>query len=129
MHRLLIWPQMKGDNTMINNQTGETTHHSPHQQQDKDNELETLKREVERLQALEDEISKSSKTAGNVTKGDTSAPPESEHLEESCDHRKVAMDFESVLQEMEAVAKDRPALALLVAFSVGVVVGQIFSRR
>jgi hypothetical protein len=35
----------------------------------------------------------------------------------------------SVLEELEDAARDHPALALLATFSLGVIVGQLFSRR
>jgi hypothetical protein len=37
--------------------------------------------------------------------------------------------FETMLEELEEAASERPALALLTAFSLGVIVGQLFSRR
>lgn len=37
--------------------------------------------------------------------------------------------FESMLEELEEAASERPALALLAAFSLGVIAGQLFSRR
>lgn len=114
---------------MANDQTGEISHHSPNQQQERHGELETLKYEVERLRAIEAKVFKPSETAGNVTKDDTGTTPEGEHPAESSVSGHIAMDFESVLGEIEVVAKERPALALLVAFSVGVIVGQISSRR
>jgi hypothetical protein len=33
------------------------------------------------------------------------------------------------LEELEDAARDHPALALLATFSLGVIVGQLFSRR
>ncbi len=128
MLRLLIRSQMKGVNIMTKDQTGETNH-SLHRQQGGDGELEALKREVERLRAKDAEVSISSETAEKVMKDDNITTPEKEHQAENIDSENISMNFESVLQEMEAVATERPALALLVAFSVGVVVGQIFSRR
>lgn len=35
----------------------------------------------------------------------------------------------NLLEELEEAAKERPALALLAAFSLGVIVGQLFSRK
>ena len=46
---------------------------------------------------------------------------------------KVIEDFadqiESIAKKLEEAAIERPALALLAAFSLGIIVGQIFSRR
>lgn len=41
----------------------------------------------------------------------------------------LSEQFESLLQQLEEAASERPALALLAAFSVGVIVGQLFPRR
>jgi hypothetical protein len=35
----------------------------------------------------------------------------------------------SLLEELEEAARERPAVALLAAFSLGVIVGQLFSRK
>jgi hypothetical protein len=113
---------------MTKDQTGETNH-SLHRHQGRDGELETLKREVERLRAKDAEVSKSSETAEKAIEDDNMTTPGKEHQAENIDSGNISMEFESVLHELEAVATERPALALLVAFSVGVIVGQIFSRR
>ena len=41
----------------------------------------------------------------------------------------LSEQIESVLEELEEAASERPVLALLAAFSMGVIVGQLFSRR
>lgn len=43
--------------------------------------------------------------------------------------RDLAVQIESVVKELEEAARERPALALLAAFTIGIVVGQLFSRR
>ncbi len=78
MLRLLIRSQMKGVNIMTKDQTGETNH-SLHPQQGGDGELETLKREVERLRAKDAEVSISSETAEKVMKDDNITTPEKRH--------------------------------------------------
>ncbi len=40
-----------------------------------------------------------------------------------------ALQVETFMKEAEAAAIERPALALLAAFSLGIIVGQMFSRR
>jgi len=40
-----------------------------------------------------------------------------------------AKGIEQFMKEAEAAAIERPALALLAAFSLGIIVGQMFSRR
>jgi hypothetical protein len=39
------------------------------------------------------------------------------------------VDFNGILKDMEDAARERPVLALLAAFSLGIVVGQMFSRK
>jgi ElaB/YqjD/DUF883 family membrane-anchored ribosome-binding protein len=39
------------------------------------------------------------------------------------------IDFNAFLNDMEHAVRERPVLTLLAAFSVGVVVGQLFSRK
>ena len=41
----------------------------------------------------------------------------------------LAVQIEHVLKDMEEAATERPALALLSAFALGIIVGQLFSRR
>jgi hypothetical protein len=55
------------------------------------------------------------------------APEQSPETDEAI--RKLAVKIDSAVEELEEAARERPALALLAAFTVGVVVGQLFSRR
>lgn len=41
----------------------------------------------------------------------------------------LAGQIENLVKEMEEAASERPLLALLAAFSLGVITGQLFSRR
>ena len=41
----------------------------------------------------------------------------------------LAADLEGAATEMERAVREYPALALLAAFTIGIVVGQLFSRR
>ena len=43
--------------------------------------------------------------------------------------RALTHQLGNLLEELEEAAKERPALALLAAFSLGVIVGQLFSRK
>lgn len=54
------------------------------------------------------------------------ATPESASTLEDLD---LNVDFNGILKDMEDAARERPVLALLAAFSLGIVVGQMFSRR
>jgi len=40
-----------------------------------------------------------------------------------------ALQVETFMKEAEAAAIERPALALLAAFSLGIIVGQMFCRK
>ena len=39
------------------------------------------------------------------------------------------IDFNAILKDMEEAARERPVLTLVAAFSLGIVVGQLFSRK
>lgn len=39
------------------------------------------------------------------------------------------IDFNTILKDMEDAARERPMLTLVAAFSLGIVVGQLFSRK
>ena len=39
------------------------------------------------------------------------------------------LQIEKVLEQLEEMVRERPALALLTAFSVGIFVGRLFARR
>ena len=61
-------------------------------------------------------------------------PAATESLEEATPESATTLedlnvDFNGILKDMEDAARERPVLALLAAFSLGIVVGQMFSRR
>lgn len=61
-------------------------------------------------------------------------PAATESLEEATPESATTLedlnvDFNGILKDMENAARERPVLALLAAFSLGIVVGQMFSRR
>ncbi|MGD8556298.1 MAG: hypothetical protein PVJ14_03000 [Chromatiales bacterium] len=39
------------------------------------------------------------------------------------------IDFNAILKDMEETARERPVLSLVAAFSLGIVIGQLFSRK
>jgi hypothetical protein len=39
------------------------------------------------------------------------------------------IDFNAILKDMEEAARERPMLTLVAAFTLGIVVGQLFSRK
>ena len=58
-----------------------------------------------------------------------SAPLEEAIPESATTLEDLNVDFNGILKDMEDAARERPVLALLAAFSLGIVVGQMFSRR
>ncbi len=102
----------------------------------KSDELKTLQREAAELQESRKQIDsaetkesqESSPAAAekDTEKGavDTQAtvPSEGEDLA-------ISDQLEMYLKELEEAALERPVLALLASFSLGVIVGQLFTRR
>ena len=98
------------------------------------NELKILKQEVEELQNskkksivqdnndLENE-QKEDREPGLGSAGAEANPISSKSLSELTAY---AEDF---VLEIKDVAKERPALALLGAFTIGIIVGRLFSRK
>ena len=64
--------------------------------------------------------------AGPEDDGDQSPPPESKS-EELVD--KLTSQVETIFGEIGEASRERPVLALVSAFAVGVLVGHIFSKR
>jgi hypothetical protein len=64
--------------------------------------------------------------AGTEEDGDQSPPPASES-EELVD--KLAGQVETIFSEIGEASRERPVLALVSAFAVGVLIGHIFSKR
>jgi ElaB/YqjD/DUF883 family membrane-anchored ribosome-binding protein len=92
-------------------------------------ELSTLKQEVAELNesrklAAKVEESKHKKLADPVAEA-SKAEAGSQEIAE----HEIVGQLEKYLKEIEEVARERPALALLTAFAIGVVVGQLFSRK
>ena len=57
------------------------------------------------------------------------APLEEATPESAVTLEDINVDFNGILKDMEDAARERPVLALLAAFSLGIVVGQMFSRK
>jgi len=109
--------------------------------QDNIEELETLQQETSELHAKRERAASraaSSEAASDkvrVAEGEkSSAPDEDEAIQPSVSEseaadRDLAVQIENVVIELEDAARERPALALLTAFMIGIVVGQLFARR
>jgi hypothetical protein len=108
------------------------------------------KNEIDELKALEQEAAKrrpprkrsrssaTTKAAPSQTETATGpaiepVPKTPEDVKQSTEteetFHELAEQIETIVKEMEQAARERPTLALLSAFAVGVVVGQIFARR
>jgi FtsZ-binding cell division protein ZapB len=103
------------------------------------NELKTLQVEAEGLKDKRKgfssgNTSEASQQSQAADREDGQQLPQDETIEEqSSGTNKVVQDLadqiENVLKDMEDAATERPALALLSAFALGIIVGQLFSRR
>jgi hypothetical protein len=74
------------------------------------------------------------KTGAAVNQKEAEPPAATAPLEEATPESGTTLedlnvDFNGILKDMEDAARERPVLALLAAFSLGIVVGQVFSRR
>ena len=104
-------------------------------------ELKDLQREATARRAarkkprstIKQEQAQQSEAAETHTATTKSTADDSASEAQSYEAEKTIQDFagqiESVVKEMEEAANDHPALALLAAFSLGIIVGQLFSRR
>lgn len=75
------------------------------------------------------------KKSGTLEEGDLTKPSTQEATEEASSPETdegigdLAAQIESIVRELEEAARERPAVALLAAFTIGIVIGQLFSRR
>jgi ElaB/YqjD/DUF883 family membrane-anchored ribosome-binding protein len=70
---------------------------------------------------------KTSAATPTSTVDDSASEAQSQEVEKT--NQDFAEQIEIVVKELEEAANDRPVLALLAAFSLGIIVGQLFSRR
>ena len=76
--------------------------------------------------------SKKTSAADNQTEAEppaATAPLEEATPESATTLEDLNIDFNAILKDMEDAARERPVLALLAAFSLGIVVSQMFSRK
>lgn len=105
------------------------------------NELQTLRREAAELRAKRDRPCSTAtgpaaaQDSDRVQEHEIAEPPtmESADAEEAPETdktlRHLATQIESVVKEMEEAARERPTLALLAAFTVGIIIGQLVTRK
>ena len=103
-------------------------------------ELKTMQREAAELRAERKRSRSTAKPAAgpkSVTVEDlnsTERPVQDSAAEKQTSEwdkpvQDLAAQIESAAKEIEEAARDRPALALLAAFTIGIVVGHLLSRR
>ena len=94
-------------------------------------ELKSLKREAserraKRAKPASKKRAATTAPAGNIEDDDQSPPPASEP-EEFVD--KLTDQVETIFGEIGEASRERPVLALVSAFAVGVLIGHIFSKK
>lgn len=110
------------------------------QAQDEISELMALQRESAELRAKARKARPKTESAGPAVSPEAGEKPESTESESAAaDERgmsdlekkinEISDDLETAVQEIEEAAKEQPALTALVAFTLGIVVGQMLSRR
>lgn len=97
---------------------------------DTKDELKILQREAAQLEDRRKQMSANKREesgeppASEQEDSDKEAIPQSES-----GFHEIASHFEIYLKDIEEAAIERPALALLAAFAVGIIVGQLYSRK
>ena len=100
-----------------------------------DQELQRLQEDVEKVKAAKNHLANQEKQTvveGAVGSSRETMEQEDRQLKQESTEQTIgefALQVETFMQEAEAAAIERPALALLAAFSLGIIVGQMFSRR
>lgn len=104
-------------------------------------ELQKLQREAAERRAQRNQErsaareAEAQQTADEATQSAAESPPveipesSQKRVEGELPAPALGEQFEIFLEDLEQAAKERPTLALLTAFSVGVIVGQLFSRK
>ncbi|MGB5570966.1 MAG: hypothetical protein WBM81_16875 [Sedimenticolaceae bacterium] len=95
---------------------------------------QSAKRTARRRARSSGSAATSKKTSAADSQTEAESPAASAPLEEATPEsastlEDLNVDFNGILKDMEDAARERPVLALLAAFSLGIVVGQMFSRR
>ena len=100
-----------------------------------DQELQRLQEDVEKVKAAKNHLAKQEKQTDAkdaVESSKETVGQEERHSKQDDTEQTIgefALQVETFMKEAEAAAIERPALALLAAFSLGIIVGQMFSRR
>jgi ElaB/YqjD/DUF883 family membrane-anchored ribosome-binding protein len=103
-------------------------------------ELKTMQREAAELKAEQKKPRPRAKSAaGKKSRSGEDRNAEKPPVHGSADEdqaseldknvQDIASHLESAVKEIEEAAKERPMLALLAAFTIGIVVGHLLSRR
>ena len=100
-----------------------------------DQELQRLQEDVEKVKAAKNHLANQEKQTvveGAVGSSRETMEQEDRQLKQESTEQTIgefAQQVETFMKEAEAAAIERPALALLAAFSLGIIVGQMFSRK
>lgn len=100
-----------------------------------DQELQRLRKDVEEVKAAKNHLAEQEKQSDSEDPVDSSkktVEQEDRQFKQDDTEQTIgefALQVEAFMKEAEAAAIERPALALLAAFSLGIIVGQMFSRR
>jgi ElaB/YqjD/DUF883 family membrane-anchored ribosome-binding protein len=88
-------------------------------------ELKRLQKETEELRNKQEGRASAAASATEQRMEEVERTPEND----KDDARSLAVSIENIVGELEEIVRDRPALALLAAFGIGMVVGTLLERR
>jgi ElaB/YqjD/DUF883 family membrane-anchored ribosome-binding protein len=92
------------------------------------NDLDDLKRLQEETEELRKGREERPSATASVTEQPT-AEVDRKPEDDKDDARSLAIPIENIVGELEEIVRERPALALLAAFGIGMVVGKLLERR
>jgi len=84
-------------------------------------EVTRLRQEAEKLRTKPEEAAPAAEPRPETMDARSTGTGEAGHS--------PGLQIEKILEQLEEIVRERPALALLTAFSVGLFVGRLFARR
>lgn len=88
-------------------------------------ELKRLQQETQEFRNKQEERASATPSATEQPTAEVDREPE----DDTDDARSLAVPIENIVGELEEIVRERPALALLAAFGIGMVVGKLLERR
>jgi ElaB/YqjD/DUF883 family membrane-anchored ribosome-binding protein len=88
-------------------------------------DLKRLQEETEELRNGREELASATASVIEQPTAEVDRKPEDGEY----DARRFAVPIENIVGELEEIVRERPALALLAAFGIGMVVGKLLERR